>query len=75
VTGVQTCALPISLRGRKGVKAPQYKSHPAYETLVQDHEIRVGAWWQFWNPFSHIGYFTEDNFINPIAKDIESLIS
>ena len=61
------------LQGRKGVKDAQYKNHPTYNTLVQDYEIRVGTWWQFWNPLSHIGYFTDDNFINPIVKDIESL--
>jgi len=62
------------LQGRKGVKDPQYKNHPTYATLVQDHEIRVGTWWQFWNPFSHSGYLTDANFIDPIVQDIESLI-
>ncbi len=62
------------LQGRLGPKDPRYDTHPTYDELVQDHEIRAGTWWQFWNPFSHDGYLTDDNFIDPIVKDIESLI-
>src|SRR5258706_793428 len=27
------------LQGRRGVKDPQYKNHPTYATLVEDHEV------------------------------------
>ena len=62
------------LQGRRGAKDPTYKEHPTYARLVEDQEIRVGNWLQFWNPFAHVGYLTDDNFVDPIAKEIELLI-
>jgi len=62
------------LEGSKAAKDPEYMDHPTYNELVQDSEIPAGNWWQFWNPFSHLGYWTDDHFIDPIAKELKSLI-
>jgi hypothetical protein len=63
------------LRGRKGLKDPYYEDHPTYAELVEDHEIRAGNLLQFWNPLAHTGYLTDDNFIDPIVRDVESLLT
>ncbi len=62
------------LRGRKGLKDPQYADHPTYAELVEDHEIRAGNLFQFWNPLAHNGYLTDDHFLDPIAREIESML-
>lgn len=62
------------LQGKRAAKDPRYKEHPTYARLVEDHEIHVGKWWQFWNPFAHSAYFTDDKFVDPIVKEIEALI-
>ena len=63
------------LRGRKALKDSKYPNNPTYRELVEDHEIRVGGLLRFWNPLAHECYFTDNSFIDPIAKDIEALIA
>lgn len=62
------------LIGRAGPVDPRYDGHPCYEELVEDTEIHVGKWWQFWNPFAHTAYFTDDKFIDPIVDEVKKLI-
>ncbi|AFY32629.1 hypothetical protein [Calothrix sp. PCC 7507] len=49
---------------------------PSYDLVVeQDIEIDSGNIWQSWNPQSHDGYWTDEEFINPLSQVIHSLIN
>lgn len=63
------------LVGGKGPKDPEYEDHPTYAELVNDQEIRAGNLLLHWNPFSHVGYLTDDQFIDPIVKELKALIA
>ena len=46
---------------------------PSYR-MVQDKEVNVGGLLTFWNPFSHTGYWTDNDFTVPVAKAIGSVL-
>jgi hypothetical protein len=47
----------------------------AYDAVVEaDIEINVGNLLTSWNPLSHAGYWTDDDFTIPVAEFIKSLL-
>jgi Serine hydrolase len=49
---------------------------PSYNNVVdKDIEMDSGKLWQSWNPQSHNGYWTDDEFIKPLSKIIQGLVS
>lgn len=41
------------------------------KAVTEDREVNVGNWlFQSWNPFSHTGYWTSDDVIEPIAESL-----
>lgn len=36
-------------------------------TGLADIKINVGGWFTSWNPFSHTGYWADDDFLDPVA--------
>jgi hypothetical protein len=50
-----------------------------YETLVQDHDIKSGQGFvnlivKSWNPLSHTTYWTDDDVVEPLAKDLTAFL-
>ena len=52
-----------------------YPLKPIYPNLhhLEDKAIDVGRWWQWWNPLSHRGYWTDNNMLKPAAEFIVKL--
>ncbi len=49
--------------------------NPDYDAVVEaDLEINVGNLLTSWNPLSHTGYWTDDDFTIPVAEFIKSLL-
>jgi len=48
---------------------------PSYDLVVdEDIEIDSGNIWQSWNPQTHDGYWTDEEFIKPLSQVIQGLI-
>lgn len=46
----------------------------SYNAVVEDDiEINVGSWLSSWNPVSHTNYWTDRDFIRPVAQHITQL--
>ena len=45
-----------------------------YEALVKDFSVNAGNILNCWNPVSHNQYWNDNDFINPLVKDIEEAI-
>ena len=44
--------------------------NPAYQALVEDRSINAGSILTSWNPLSHGGYWTDDDFTEPTTEYI-----
>jgi len=56
----------------------EFVMHPVdrkrFLKMVKDLPIDVGLWFiQNWNPFSHLGYWDDRDFINPVADHVRKL--
>lgn len=47
---------------------------PEYRELVEDHEINAGNILITWNPLAHLGYWTDNDFVEPLADYLESFL-
>ena len=47
---------------------------PSYK-MVQDKEVNVGGILTSWNPFSHTGYWTDNDFTKPVAEAIREVLT
>ena len=54
---------------------PLQKLNPAYRALVRDHEVNIGNILTSWNPFSHLGYWTDKDVQKPLAEHLKSLLA
>lgn len=49
---------------------------PSYNSIVEDDlEINSGNLWQLWNSQNHDGYWTEEDFLQPLSAVIQGLIN
>ncbi len=46
-----------------------------YDHLVTDIEVNVGNIFTSWNPFSHLGYWTDEDVQVPLAAHLRSLLA
>ena len=53
---------PLNLRG-------------GYATLVEDVAINAGGFFTSWNPLSHIGYWTDMDFLRPLTAHLRELLN
>ena len=44
------------------------------EVVTKDVPINVGGWLASWNPASHSGYWTDNDFTKPVSRFIASLL-
>lgn len=42
--------------------------------LINDHAINAGGWLTSWNPASHTKYWTDRDFLKPLASRLEELL-
>ena len=62
---------PLKLIGRP----PAAGGGPSYDDVVdEDIPINVGGWLSSWNPVSHNGYWTDNDFTKPVAKFIAGFL-
>ena len=48
---------------------------PSYGgTESADIEVNAGGLFTYWNPISHTGYWTDDDFTNPVAALIRDVV-
>lgn len=45
-----------------------------YSTLVEDVAINAGGFFTSWNPLSHTGYWTDKDFLHPLATHLNELL-
>jgi len=58
----------------EGVFLMEPADRTRFLNMVVDDQIDVGLWSiQNWNPFSHLGYWDDGDFINPVAKVMKKL--
>ncbi|MCI0745413.1 MAG: hypothetical protein L0Y58_08420 [Verrucomicrobia subdivision 3 bacterium] len=49
---------------------PEYLANPR----IEDRKINVGGWFSSWNPLSHNEYWADDDFIDPVARQLAALL-
>jgi len=54
-----------------GPLCPEYAGNPQ----IKDHPISVGGLLTSWNPLSHGDYWTDDDFTEPVAKQIANVLA
>ena len=45
-----------------------------YSTLVEDVAINAGGFFTSWNPLSHLGYWTDGDFLRPLTAHLRQLL-
>ena len=54
---------------------PLKPSDPSYDRVVtEDIEINAGSVFSSWNPLSHNGYWTDNDFTKPVAEQIAAVL-
>ena len=44
-------------------------------SIIEDKRVNVGNWFTSWNPMSHTAYWTDNDFIRPLANTIKEKLS
>lgn len=47
----------------------------SYDDLVQDRQIDVGNYFSSWNPLSHLDYWGDKDFLEPLVDFLRKLIA
>jgi hypothetical protein len=61
---------PLYARNLAGLSARQRRT----VERIEDYEISVGGVVKSWNPAAHDGYWTDDNFTEPVAEYLRRLL-
>ena len=65
---------PMKTLYRKNL-AKLTKAQRATVNKIRDYEIDAGSWATGWNPASHNGYWTDNDFTRPVAVHLRRILS